>query len=475
MDRVHYDAGQGGSVTFDSREPGTPRELWRGDERFGSVAPLELGGADRIVVVAAHPDDESLGAGGLLARASSSGLTVQVVVVTDGAASHPDSDVSPHHIARTRVTEVTAAVAAVAPDAEVKLLGFADGLTLENRDRIAEELSRYIAVGSANFVLVAPWRGDGHRDHRVIGEVCAQIAEGAGARLLEYPIWMWHWASPSDPAVPWPDLVALKLTVSEAMAKGRAIDAHESQTRPIGTEDGDAALLRPDFVEHFRGDREFFVMAGAASDAQSDNAVPVGASLPVEYFDDLYARHDDPWRFTERWYEKRKRAITLAALPAERYESVLEIGCSIGVLTEQLADRAGSLLAIDLSAAAVERARQRTAHLPNVTIEVRDVTAGLPIDEYDLIVVSEVGYYLDTAALEVLLRSVTSRLTASGTVLLCHWRHPVSDYPLSGDVVHEAASRLLGLPRLAHHLEDDFVIDVYSIDGRSVAELEGLS
>ena len=456
-------------VTFDSREAGTPVEVWRADARLEELPLVELGSVKRLVVVAAHPDDESLGAGGLMARAAASGIRVQVVVVTDGAASHPDSAVSPHRIARTRVSEVTAAVAAVAPDAEVKLLGFPDGRTLEDRDAIGEELSRFVAIGSPELVLVAPWRGDGHRDHRIIGEIAADIAAAGGFRLLEYPIWMWHWASPSDPAVPWTSLGALELTVSEATAKGRAIDAHESQTRAIGDEDGDEALLRPDFVEHFRGDLEVFVDSGVAS------ATPVGASLPAEYFDDLYARHDDPWRFTERWYEKRKRAITLAALPAERYDSVLEIGCSIGVLTAQLAERSTSLLALDLSEAAVERARDRTAHLDGVSVEVRDVTTGLPPGQFDLIVLSEVGYYLDRDALAVLLESIGTRLTATGTVVLCHWRHPVSDYPLSGDDVHDAARSALALPRLAHHLEADFVLDVYSRDETSVAAREGLS
>ena len=83
------------------------------------------------------------------------------------------------------------------------------------------------------------------------------------------------------------------------------------------------------------------------------------ATLGASYFDGMYARSADPWGFTSRWYERRKYAISLAMLPRERYRRGFEPGCSIGVLTQQLAGRCDRLLACDVAAAAVTTATRR--------------------------------------------------------------------------------------------------------------------
>jgi trans-aconitate methyltransferase len=80
-------------------------------------------------------------------------------------------------------------------------------------------------------------------------------------------------------------------------------------------------------------------------------------TLPPEYFEQLYRDDDDPWRFRTRWYEARKRQLTLAALPDEHYATVFEPGCSIGLLTADLASRCDHLLAMDISAEALHQAR----------------------------------------------------------------------------------------------------------------------
>ena len=129
-------------------------------------------------------------------------------------------------------------------------------------------------------------------------------------------------------------------------------------------------------------------------------------TLPGGYFDALYARHDDPWGFETRWYERRKRAITLASLPEERYATVLEIGCSIGVLTEQLAARCASILAVDISQQAVDRARARLRQQGHVTVERADVGRRFPERHFDLVMLSEVGYYFDPDSLDTLLERI---------------------------------------------------------------------
>lgn len=465
-------------VSFDSNAAGTSAADWDDDDRFavliaGSGATIErlLGAVDEVIVVAAHPDDESLGAGGLIAVCASRGIRVRVVVVTDGAASHPDSPTrTPSQIARDRAAEITEAVSELDPRAQVTRLGFADGGTRQQRDLIAAELERVIGGADGSALIVAPFRGDGHRDHRIVGELCAEVAGAHGFTLIEYPIWLWHWANPTDERVPFDDLIALPLDPVAVAAKGRAIAAHATQLHPLSTEPGDERVVHPEFLEHFQRPSELFVATGA---------VPTATTLDATYFDELYDRHDDPWRFTSRWYERRKRALTLAALPAERFSSALEIGCSIGVLTAELATRADRLLATDVSRAAVDRARERLAEIDGVTIERADAAAGLPVGDFDLIVLSEVGYYLDSAALGILLSRIRDRLVSApgerGVLVACHWRHPVADYPLSGDDVHAALAKLDGLTRISRLEETDFVLEVFSTDGQSVAQQEGLA
>ena len=197
-------------------------------------------------------------------------------------------------------------------------------------------------------------------------------------------------------------------------------------------------------------------------------------SKPREYFDELYARRDDPWSLRTRWYESRKRAITVASLPRERYASALEIGCSTGELTALLATRCDSLLAIDISSAAVVQASERTSALPQVRVELQDATVRFPHGRFDLVVLSEVGYYWDEPTLRNVIAQITGHLTDDATVLVCHWRHPVDDYPLGGDETHDIIRDSIGLHRIGIHDETDFLIEVYTTDARSVADIEGL-
>ena len=451
-------------MTFDPRLPGTSAEVWQRDGRLAALPAVDLAGIRRLVVVGAHPDDETLGAGALIAECAAAGIDVTVVVVTDGGASHPDSpSTTAEHLRRLRGAELLDAIRHLAPDAAVHSLGFADGAVREHRDEIATALRGHLA--GDDVLLAAPWRGDGHRDHRVLGEICASLADDEGVTLLEYPVWLWHWAAPDDDEVPWDAFVALDSSRAALDAKRRAIGEYTSQTQALGDGPGDEAVLHPGFLRNFRGNREVYVGRRRAEKV-----------LDQSYFDGLYRRHDDPWGFTSRWYERRKRAATLAALPDERYASAFEIGCSIGVLTEQLADRCDSLFAVDVSQTAVDRARRRLAAQPHVRVERVDVASAFPSGDFDLIVLSEVGYYFTRGVLERVLDDTCDALAAGGTFVVCHWRHQVDDYALTGDEVHTAISSALDgrMTRVARHEEEDFLLDVYSPDPRSVAVRTGI-
>ena len=432
-------------VTFDSELPGTPIEVW--DEALAGrrLAPLNPD-ATSLVVIAAHPDDETLGAGGLIAAASHLGIPVHVIIVTDGGASHPDSPTHrPEQLVEIRAAEVRAAVERLAPGATVTMLGYPDGQAREFRAQIVADLRPLVSDPSG--LVVAPWTGDGHRDHRVVGE----IAVGLGGPVLGYPIWVWHWGTPED--FDWDDVRALQI---DSAAKAAALREHVSQVAPLSDSEGDEAVLDAEFLRNFERDTEYFIVTNRLSRA---------------HFDDLYERHDDPWGFESRWYEARKRAIVLASLPQKKYRFALELGSSTGLLTEALADRCYNVLAIDIAEAAVDRARERIPS--NAHVEQRDMTTNFPHGDYDLVVLSEVGYYFTSEVLDQLLADIEASLSPDGVIVACHWRHPVEGYLLSGDEVHERLAER-DLARLLRHEEEDFVLEAYSRISDSVARRDGL-
>jgi len=163
-------------------------------------------------------------------------------------------------------------------------------------------------------------------------------------------------------------------------------------------------------------------------------------SLPPAYFDQVYAANADPWSFESSEYERAKYAATVAALPREHYDVAFEIGCSIGVLTAQLAARCQQLLAVDVAQAALQRAKERCAELPHVEVQCMQVPDELPPDDFDLILLSEVGYYWSLTDLQKALAWMFSALRSGGHLVLVHWTPVVADYPLTGDDVHDSAS-----------------------------------
>ena len=155
-------------------------------------------------------------------------------------------------------------------------------------------------------------------------------------------------------------------------------------------------------------------------------------TIPADYFVGMYGADPDPWRFSTSAYERDKYAATIASLPQERYASGLEIGCSIGVLTHELAHRCDALVALDPAAVALEAARKRNRDNPHVTFQLGAVPADYPSGSFDLVVLSEVAYYLARHDLERVAGQVGTSLRPVGTVILVHWLGE-TDYPLTGD------------------------------------------
>ena len=170
-------------------------------------------------------------------------------------------------------------------------------------------------------------------------------------------------------------------------------------------------------------------------------------SLSTEYFDKLYQQNEDPWDFETSAYERDKYAATLAALPNERYQNAFEIGCSIGVLTQQLASRCDRLLAVDGSEKPLQQARQRLHNQPHVQLAQMRIPNTFPDDTFDLILVSEVAYYWSWDDLAKAQQHILRALRPGGHLLLVHWVQP-TNYPLTGDEVHDAFGELK--PPLVH-------------------------
>ncbi|WP_307081220.1 bifunctional PIG-L family deacetylase/class I SAM-dependent methyltransferase [Arthrobacter agilis] len=454
-------------MSFTHDGEGTPEahwRLWEQERRPGDDLQVEslFDGRlpTRFLLLAAHPDDETLGAGALLARLTRDGVRCDVVVLTDGEASHPSSPThSPGRLAELRRREVADAVQLLAPAARLSFEGLPDG-RLRPED-VAAVLLRELGDGDDTLTLVAaPWRRDGHADHDAVGRAAADVCGGRDIALLEYPIWLWHWGTAEDQAADLDALSLHRLAAEDQERKAAALATHVSQTVPLSDAAGDEVLLAPAVLEHFsRNFESFFVTAGSST------------------FERLHRDTADPWEVAERFYEQRKRALTLAVLPRRRFRRTLEVGCSVGALTRELAAVSDSLLALDTSETAVRRTNEALITNPAATARLATVPRDWPHEDgpFDLVVLSETGYFLSSDQLDDVVRRITGSLDEDGVLLLCHWRHPIEGWELDGDAVHDRVRRTSGLVTLALHTEEDFLLEVLvPAPAASVARREGL-
>jgi len=172
-------------------------------------------------------------------------------------------------------------------------------------------------------------------------------------------------------------------------------------------------------------------------------------SVRATRFDELYRRSIDPWHFRTCAYERGKYAATLAALPAERYRRALEIGCSIGELTCLLSKRANETIGLDISRVAIDEARRSHAREPGLEFMVGEVPRDWPSGRFDLIVLSEVLYFLSIDEIDVLVERIAATLEPGGQCVSVCWLGPTDrSTDLDGD---ESGARLVSaLERTTH-------------------------
>ena len=184
--------------------------------------------------------------------------------------------------------------------------------------------------------------------------------------------------------------------------------------------------------------------------------------VPVSSFEDLYRADPDPWQFATSRYEQRRYDITVACLPRARYRAAFEPGCAIGELTRRLAARCDRVVALDAAPTAVGEAQRRCRSLAHVEVRPGELPADWPSERFDLVVLSEIGYYFERDGLAALRDRAVASLEPEGTLIAVHWRGQSDVHVLSGDTVHACLRDSRGVDHLGHYEEDSFLLDVWT-------------
>ncbi|SDR85800.1 bifunctional PIG-L family deacetylase/class I SAM-dependent methyltransferase [Christiangramia echinicola] len=383
-----------------------------------------------VMIVAPHPDDESLGCGALIAHLRDQQATVWVLFMTNGEASHPNSRAfPPEKLGSLRRKEAIKACETLGVSREYLIfLNAGDGKLADYSDEnnpVSTQLSEIFRQKNIDTLFV-PWRRDHHIDHLATTRLVKDSIKDQEMVVAEYPVWLLNKGKEED----WPrkkEMLPFRLAVGELKHKKEmAINAHESQTTEMISDDPDGFILTRELLEPFLGDFEYFLFPSEPK-----------PGIPESYFDELYSEDDDPWDFETSPYEKRKYKTTLAAIPEKEYTKALEIGCSNGVFTSMFAPECKSLLALDLNDAVLGSAKNRCKHLAQCEFLKWDVSQGLPGTGYDIIVLSEVGYYFEKSKLRSLYKNIQRSLLPGGILVMVHWTAYVRQYPLTGRQVHE--------------------------------------
>jgi len=413
---------------------------------------------ERCLVLAPHPDDESLACAGLMAMLNEQGAEVQIILTTDGGGSHPNSRKYPSEkLSKLREAELKTAIAHIglAPTA-LKCYYSSDSAMpsrgQEGFEELTLKLSQDIKAFKPQLILV-PYELDPHRDHRATWQLlmsALELAEIARPKIWEYPIWLYELAGPNDvPQIEAGELIAVDIS-KFLETKKRCIDAHVSQCTTLIDDDPTGFMLSEAMISNFITGTEYFLQRSKLNPS---------SSLAKNYFEAIYDKNIDPWNFEKSTYEREKYLSSIQSIPQKNYTSALEIGCSIGIFTEMIDPFCDHLIAMDISSIALAEAKNRLAGVTKIDFRQGSIPDNFPDERFDLIVMSEVGYYL---CMEDLLKTralIEQQLNKGGILLLVHWIHFVVDYPISGDQVHECFLES-SLKNLHSHSTKDYRVNV---------------
>ena len=232
--------------------------------------PLSFMAVRSVLVIAPHPDDESLGCGGTIALLREAGVPVNVIFVSDGSMSHPASKKYPAaHRVLLREGEAVEAlgILGVSPSC-IRFLRWQDGAVPARNEPGFSESVRLLQKEMETLqpdVLLAPWRRDPHRDHQATAAIVWQAltAHQQPVRMLEYFVWLWERSQPED--LPTDKEVCIwEMNIQTVMdRKQKAVMAHVSQVSNLIDDDPDGFTLSPEVLSHFWKSVEFFAEAKA--------------------------------------------------------------------------------------------------------------------------------------------------------------------------------------------------------------------
>ncbi|GJE73783.1 PIG-L deacetylase family protein [Methylorubrum suomiense] len=240
----------------------------RADAFFEAVTALPVAAFETIlpegglVVVAPHPDDESLGCGGLIAQALARGRSVRVVIVSDGCGSHPNSKAYPHDRLRSlREAETVAAMAALGLGAEhIHFLRLPDGGVPSEGPQAEAAAARIadIAREAGARAVFVTWRHDPHCDHTASAAI-VDLAQAhlPGSAFYAYPVW--GWTLPPEREVGAAPSGYRLAVEAERAAKRRAVEAHASQVSGLIEDDPAGFQLQPAMIDRLTGPYEWFI------------------------------------------------------------------------------------------------------------------------------------------------------------------------------------------------------------------------
>ncbi|WP_062012757.1 PIG-L family deacetylase [Aureimonas sp. AU4] len=386
--------------------------------------PLDLVGPGGLVVISPHPDDESIGASAMIAAAAAAGRPIGLVALTDGEGSHRGSPSwPPARIAERRRAEQQAAMEELgAGAARVLRLSLPDGGSrwADGFTDAAAAVARFCEELGATALMTTPVF-DPHPDHEAAAELGTRVqALMPGIRLILYPIWsLRHGAEDEIPAA---GLHPFRLA-APLDRKRRAIARHETQGGTLILDDPEGFGLPDWFLDHH--------LAGSESVFWS----PMPGSPPdAEHFSRIYQGGRDFWGVRDRPYELAKREAAAAFLGPWRGARGLELGCGEGFLAARLlaSGAVRNILGIDLDPGIVERARQTHASLPGASFRQGRMPEGFPDEPFDLLVVSEMLYFLDEREIAALLSRATRNAPPGALCLLVNYLGPTGT-PLDGD------------------------------------------
>jgi LmbE family N-acetylglucosaminyl deacetylase len=231
------------SSAFDPAQHGTAEVLWRAAlDRKPEWAPA----TGRLLIVSPHPDDEVLGAGGLIRQWALRSRPVTLLSITDGEAAYPDWP----GLDRVRRAELDHALATLCGTSIVRVgLNVPDGRVREHTSMLRAALE---SLADGDTTLIAPYESDGHPDHDAAGAVCCEFATSTGRALARYPIWAWHHSSPASMSVQWG---RFPLQAKTRQAKAAAARCFVSQIRP----DRRAPIIPRHVMAYFSRPYEAFI------------------------------------------------------------------------------------------------------------------------------------------------------------------------------------------------------------------------